>query len=113
MCPAVWPGVSSTSTRCDPKANVSPPPTVSSMPGTLAASLRGPTILHPVAAFSAALPPVWSAWWWVVRMWVSFQPFSLSAAVTLSASGASIEAVRPASGSWISTPKLSDRQGNW
>ena len=104
MCPAVWPGVSSTCTSWLPKVNVSPSPTCLSMPGILAASLRGPMMVHLVSALRAALPSVWSAWWCVVRIWVSFQPFSFSAAATVAAFGASIEAVRPAPASWISTP---------
>ena len=55
-------------------------------------------IVHLVSALSARLPAVWSAWWWVVRICVSRQPFSFSAAATVSASGASMEAVRPALG---------------
>jgi len=45
-------------------------------------------------------------------MSVSRQPVFFSAASTGAASGASIAAVAPLSGSWISTPKLSFRQGN-
>ena len=76
MWPAVWPGVSSTRTSCVPNLKVSPWPTWVSMPGILAASARGPTMVHLVSALTARLPSVWSPWWWVVRMCVSRQPFS-------------------------------------
>ena len=44
------------------------------------------------------MPPVWSPWWCVTRMSVSFQPVALSAASTGAASGASIAAVAAAAG---------------
>ena len=66
--------------------------------------LRGPMIVQPVSALSAQFPSGMVAVMMRVRIWLSFQPFSCSARPTASASGASIEAVTPASASWISTP---------
>ena len=59
-----------------PIATLSPSLTSTSMAGMLRASTFGPTMMQPVKAFRRLLPAVWSPWWWVMRMWVSVQPFS-------------------------------------
>src|SRR5262245_10562602 len=112
MCPAVWPGVSSTRAVRPPTLAVTPSPTVASTAGIRAASLRGAVTRQLWRALSSAIPPVWSAWWWVTRMSLSFQPVVRSAVSTGPASGASIAAVAPVAGSCTSTPKLSLRQRN-
>ena len=38
------------------------------MPGIRAWSARGPTTVQAYLRCSAALPPTWSPWWWVLRM---------------------------------------------
>jgi len=50
--------------------------------------------------FNSSFPPVWSQWWCVLRMCVSFHPRSASAASMGATSGVSTTAVAPEFGSW-------------
>ena len=83
-----------------PTDTSSPSPTARSAPGISPfVSPRGPITSQPCLALSSALPPVWSQWWWVLRMWVSFHPFSFRAASMGATSGVSTTAVAPVEGS--------------
>ena len=76
---ACGPGVSITLAVSVPTFTLSPSRTVSSTAGILAASFAGATTRHLYLSLSARMPSVWSAWWCVTRMSVSFQPVCLSA----------------------------------
>jgi hypothetical protein len=64
--------------------------------GAMRVTSAGPTMVAPVAALTAALPPAWSGCQWVLRIRSSFQP-SFQLARIASASGVSMQA-RP--GPW-------------
>jgi len=46
-----------------------------SIAGMRLRSFSGPITSAPVLALSSRLPPEWSQWWWVLRIWVSRAPW--------------------------------------
>ena len=94
--PRVWHGVWTTSTRVAPMETVSPSATDRLQHGTRSRAPPTTTSSRPprarTAATSAALPPAWSWWRWVVSMWVSSQEAADAARSTLAASAGSTAA---------------------
>ena len=64
----------------------------------------GPTMVAPVAALIASLPPAWSGCQWVLRIRASFQPVFFSSSRMASASGVSMVAARPVARSQTRKP---------
>ncbi len=93
----------------EPTVTTSPSRTVASTCGTALPARAGAVTRAPVRAFTSGMPSTWSPWRWVTRMSVRRQPVSSRARRTAAASGTSIAAQAPVSGSRISTPILSLR----
>ncbi len=98
----VWPGVSMhSSSTVLPTLITSPALTPRSTPGMRAPARWWAITLAPVAATTAALPPVWSWCSWVLRICVICQPFTRAAFRHFSWSSGSIASASPLSGQAI------------